>query len=106
MEMAAFEPDTSLGVRSSGGKFGSGIDFVGQGTAIGSTEGARAVAKSNTTRQALVDESGTVTGAKIIWNTNRIWNLPITDTAGDARMMHRYLEGTTTVTVAGLAATQ
>src|SRR5262249_41436252 len=45
------------------------------------------------------------TGAKVVWNTNGIWNLSITDTAGNARMMRGYLDtvgGTTTVTVTGL----
>ena len=90
------------------------IDFVGQGTAMGSTEVAGVVAKanwnnasgqSNATPQGLVDESGTATGATAVWNTNGIWNLSITDTAGNARMMRGYLDtvgGTTTVTVAGL----
>jgi len=90
------------------------IDFVGQGTAMGSAEVAGVVAKANwnnangltnTTGQALVDESGTATGAKVIWNTNGIWNLSITDTAGNMRMMRGYLDtlgGTTTVTVSGL----
>ena len=90
------------------------IDFVGQGTAMGSTEMAGVVAKanwnnangqSNATGQALVDESGTATGAKVVWNTNGIWNLSITDTAGNARMMRGYLDtvsGPTTVTVSGL----
>jgi len=90
------------------------IDFVGQGTAMGSTEVAGVVAKSNwnnangltnTTAQALVNESGTGTGATVIWNTNGIWNLPITDAPGNVRMLGGYLDpvgGTTTVTVAGL----
>jgi hypothetical protein len=92
------------------------IDFVGQGTALGSTEVAGVVAKanwnnasgqSNATGQALVDESGTATGAKVVWNTNGIWNLAITDTPGNARMMRGYLDtvgGITTVTVSGLPA--
>jgi hypothetical protein len=92
------------------------IDFVGQGTAMGSTEVAGVAAKpnwnnanglTNTAGQALVDESGTATGATVIWNTNGMWNLSITDTAGNARMMRGYLDtmgGTTTVTVSGLPA--
>ena len=62
---------------------------------------------TNTTGQALVDETGSATGAKVTWNTNGIWNLPITDTPGNARMMRGYLDttgATTTVTVAGLPA--
>ena len=92
------------------------IDFVGQGTVMGSTEVAGVVAKANwnnasgltnTTGQALVDETGSATGAKVTWNTNGIWILPITDTPGNARMMRGYLDttgATTTVTVAGLPA--
>jgi hypothetical protein len=83
---------------------------------MGSAEVAGVVAKpnwnnanglTNTTGQALVDESGTATGAKIIWNTNGIWNLSVTDTAGSMRMMRGYLDtvgGITTVTVSGLSA--
>ena len=90
------------------------IDFVGQGTAMGSAEVAGVVAKSNwnnangltnTTGQGLVDESGTATGAQVTWNTNGIWNLPITDAPGNVRMMRGYLDtvgGATTVTVVGL----
>ena len=92
------------------------IDFVGQGTVMGATEVAGVVQKSNwnnasgltnTTGQVLVDETGTVTGATVTWNTNGTWNLPITDTAGDYRMMRGYLDtvgATTTVTVTGLTA--
>ena len=90
------------------------IDFVGQGTVMGSTEVAGVVAKANwnnasgltnTTGQALVDETGSATGAKVTWNTNGVWLLPITDTPGNARMMRGYLDtvgATTTVTVSGL----
>src|SRR5208337_2071937 len=47
------------------------------------------------------------TSATVTWNTNGIWFLPITDTAGNNRMMRGYLDtvgSTTTVTVAGLPA--
>ena len=83
---------------------------------MGSTEVAGVVAKANwnnasgltnTTGQALVDETGSATGAKVTWNTNGVWLLPITDTPGDARMMRGYLDtvgATTTVTVSGLPA--
>jgi len=83
---------------------------------MGSAEVAGVVAKpnwnnasglTNTTGQALVDESGTATGATATWNTNGTWSLPITDTAGNARMMRGYLDtagGITTVTVSGLPA--
>src|SRR5262249_59811011 len=64
-----------------------------------------AAGQSNATGQALLDESGTATGAKVVWNTNGIWNLAITDTPGNVRMMRGYLDmvsGPTTVTVSGL----
>jgi len=92
------------------------IDFVGQGTAMGSAEVAGVVQKANwnnasgltnTTGQSLVDETGAASGATVTWNTNGIWNLPITDTAGDYRMMRGYLDtvgSITTVTVTGLTA--
>jgi hypothetical protein len=62
---------------------------------------------TNTTGQSLVDETGAASGATVTWNTNGIWNLPITDTAGDYRMMRGYLDtvgSITTVTVTGLMA--
>src|SRR5208337_3203190 len=93
-----------------------GIKFVGQGTAMGSTEVAGVVAQSNwndaagmksASALALLDQNGNSTGATVTWNTNGIWFLPITDTAGNNRMMRGYLDtvgSTTTVTVAGLPA--
>jgi hypothetical protein len=91
-----------------------GIKFVGQGTPMASSEVAGVVAQSNwnnasgtssTSGLALLNQSGTVTGATVTWSTNGIWALPITDTAGNDRMMRGYLDtvgGTTTVTVTGL----
>src|SRR5262249_55796570 len=99
---------------TAGGKGGISNDFGGEGRAMGGKGVAGVVAKANwnnangltnTTGQALVDESGTATGAKVVWNTNGIWNLAITDTAGNMRMMRGYLDtvgGTTTVTVSSL----
>jgi len=54
-----------------------------------------------------VDETGTAAGAKVVWNTNGLWNLPITNTPGDMRMMKGYLDtvgAATTVTITGLPA--
>ncbi len=55
----------------------------------------------------LVDESGRPTGAAVTWSSARVWNLPIADVAGNARLMSGYLDTTstssTTVTVTGLA---
>jgi hypothetical protein len=93
-----------------------GIKFVGQGTAMGSSESAGVVPQSNwnnaggtssTTALALLNQAGTSSGATVTWSTNGIWVLPITDSAGNNRMMRGYLDttgGPTTVTVAGLPA--
>jgi hypothetical protein len=93
-----------------------GIKFVGSGTAMGSAEVAGVVAQSNwndaagpssTTPLALVNQAGSGSGATVTWSTNGTWELPITDTAGNNRMMRGYLDtvgGVTTVTVAGLPA--
>ena len=93
-----------------------GIQFVGQGQAMASTEVAGVVAQSNwnpangttsPTPMALINQAGASTGATVTWNTNGIWSEPITNTAGNNRMMLGYLDtvgGTTTVTVAGLPA--
>ena len=91
-----------------------GIKFVGQGTAMASSEVAGVVAQSNwnnasgtmsVTPLALLNQAGASSGATVTWTTNGIWILPITDSAGNNRMMRGYLDtvgGTTTVTVAGL----
>jgi hypothetical protein len=93
-----------------------GIKFVGQGTAMGSTEVAGVVAQANWNNAAgtsstaplvLVNQTGASSGATVTWSTNGTYKLPITDTAGNNRMMRGYLDpvgGTTTVTVAGLPA--
>jgi hypothetical protein len=93
-----------------------GIQFVGQGTAMASTEVAGVVAQSNwnpatgtasTTPLALLDQNGNRTNATVTWNTNGIWSEPIANTPGNYRMMLGYLDtvgGTTTVKVAGLPA--
>ncbi|HWW81592.1 MAG TPA: hypothetical protein VNY82_18475, partial [Steroidobacteraceae bacterium] len=92
----------------------TGIKFVGQGSAMASAEAAGVVAQSNwnnaagassTSPLVLLDQTGASSGATVTWSTNGIYKLPITDTAGNNRMMRGYLDavgGTTTVTVAGL----
>jgi len=93
------------------------IDFVGQDVSIASTEVAGVVAESNwndasgvasTAPLALVNASGAATTATVTWSSNNIWQTPITDQPGNARMMKGYLDtgstSTTTVTVAGLPA--
>ena len=55
---------------------------------------------------ALVDETGSATTAAVSWSSNNLWETPITDQAGNARMMKGYLDTgnttTTTVSVTGL----
>ncbi len=93
------------------------VSFVGSGTAMGATETAGVVAKSNwnnavgagrTLPLALVDETGAATSASITWTSDNVWSLPITDAAGNRRLMKGYLDTinlrATTVTVAGLTA--
>jgi len=91
------------------------VDFVGNGTAMGSTEVAGVLAKSHWnnasgpssgTPLALVDENGNATSAAVSWTADNGWVLPITDQAGNGRMMRGYLDNMngdpTTVTVTGL----
>jgi hypothetical protein len=93
-----------------------GIDFVGStGVAMAANETAGVVAQANwnsapggtqTSPLALADASGAATSATVIWSANGGWAIPITDQAGDGRLMRGYLDttstSTTTVTVAGL----
>jgi hypothetical protein len=92
-----------------------GIHFVGTGTSMGASESAGVLPKSNwnnatgpsrTTALALVDETGGPSGAVVTWTSNSTWRTPITDQAGNPRLMRGYLDSSdtsvTTVTVAGL----
>jgi hypothetical protein len=91
------------------------IDFVGEDVAMASTEVAGVVVEPNwndatgvssTSSLALLDSTGAATTATVSWNSAGIWETPITDQPGNARMMKGYLDTgsntTTTVTVAGL----
>jgi hypothetical protein len=90
------------------------IDFVGTGTSMGASESAGVVAKTNwnnapgnaSSSLALVDETGTANGASVSYSADNTWGLPITDTAGNARMMRGYLDNgsgnPSTITVSGL----
>jgi hypothetical protein len=90
------------------------IDFVGLGTAMGSTEQAGVVVKSNwndasgavSSTLGLVDETGAATTASVTWSADDVWDSPIQDVAGNVRMMKGYLDNgemdTTTVSVSGL----
>src|SRR6185436_19414652 len=50
----------------------------------------------------LVDETGAPSGVTVTWTANNVWSTPITDQAGNRRMMKGYLDtvtsGSTTVT--------
>jgi len=93
------------------------IDFVGTGTSMASTETAGVVPAAHwnnavgavvSTPLALVDLNGAATSASVTWKCDNGWMVPITDVAGNNRMMRGYLDtgskNPTTVTVSGLAA--
>ena len=93
------------------------IDFVGSGTAMAASESAGVVAKTNwnsatnnvsSAPLALKDETGAGNGATVTWSSDNNWALPITDAAGNVRMMRGYLDNGSqnpiTVNVAGLPA--
>jgi len=93
-----------------------GIDFVGQDVPMGAGEVVGVVAQGNwnnavgassSAPMGLVDGTGAATGATVAWSSNNVWQTPIADHAGNARMMKGYLDTgnatTTTVSVAGLA---
>ena len=92
-----------------------GIDFVGTGLAMAPGETAGVISQANwngaagsaqSSPLALVDASGTATSATVTWSANGGWAVPITDQAGDRRLMRGYLDtsstSVTTVTVTGL----
>jgi hypothetical protein len=93
-----------------------GIKFVGQGSAMGSTETAGIVAQSNWNNAteansaaplALVNQTGASSGATVTWSADGIYIVQIADTAGNFRMMRGYLDAvgsSTTVMVSGLPA--
>ena len=94
------------------------VNFVGTGTAMGSTEIAGVVARarwnnatgaSRTSALALMDETGAPTTAGLTWSANATSRTPITDSAGNNRMMRGYLDtsntSVTTVNVTGVAGT-
>ena len=93
-----------------------GIKFVGTGTAMGNTEIAGVVPASywnnvawfTGTATGLLNGSGAATTAAVTWTADGQYALPITDQAGNFRMMRGYLDNSngkaTTVTVSGLPA--
>jgi len=105
----------TLAVTASGGTSGQviSIDFVGQDVPMAATEVAGVVARSNwnnaigansSTPLGLVDGTGSASGATVAWSSNGVWQTPIGDQAGNARMMKGYLDtGNTTTTVVNVA---
>jgi hypothetical protein len=93
-----------------------GINFLGSTTTtMAASESAGVVPKTRwnnapgarrSTPLALVDDTGTLRTATVIWTANNGWMTPIVDQPGNARLMKGYLDNTnttkTTVTVAGL----
>ncbi len=101
----------------SGGAKAISVNFVGTGTAMAASEVAGLVAEDNwnqangansSSAMSLVDETGATTSATISWKADNIYNLPITDEPGNARMMRGYLDNSkgnpTVITVGGLPA--
>jgi hypothetical protein len=66
-----------------------------------------ALGAASSTPLALVDDTGASTAASITWSAAGAWTTPAADAAGNTRMMHGYLDttstSTTTVAVSGLA---
>ena len=60
------------------------------------------------TPQPLVNSAGAATAATVSWTSANTWNINITETPGDAKMMRGYLDtndtSVTTVTVSGVPA--
>jgi len=84
---------------------------------MAATEAAGVILKSNWNQAtgassasplALLDETGSVTTATVSWASDNTWALPITDQAGNVRLMEGYLDTgavhTSTITVNGLPA--
>jgi len=96
------------------------IDFVGSNTTpMGGSETAgvvnvahwnNATGSARSTPLSLVDAAGVATNALVTWTAASTWNTPITDAAGNSRMMRGYLDTTSTssstITVRGLASAQ
>jgi hypothetical protein len=94
-----------------------GIDFVGLGTAMGTTELAGVVTRRNwnnatgsnsSTLLALVDEFGAASGATVTWTSEDVRKMSITDQPGNYRLMRGFVVATGTrsvrVVVSGLTA--
>ncbi|MEO7326705.1 MAG: hypothetical protein ABIW82_17935, partial [Dokdonella sp.] len=109
---------SSTGLHTTAAVAGAGtisVDFVGTGTPMLATEIAGVVAAPNWNSAigasgatlALMDETGTPSGATIAWNASGQWKPGIADTAADFHLMNGYLNASgaaTSVTVADLPA--
>jgi hypothetical protein len=101
-----------------GGGRAIGVNFIKDSSdSMPAGESAGVIAKPNwnnasgadrTTPLALNDETGAASGASITWSSDNVWETPITEQAGNRRMMKGYLDtgfgAATTITVSGLAA--
>ena len=98
-----------------------GLNFIGGGpngtpAAMAPNEFAGVLPKNNWnslsgpsgSAAALLDDTGTATGAQTVWNSNSTWSLNIAEAPGNFRMMKGYLDTgmstTTTVTLSNLPA--
>ena len=66
-----------------------------------------ATGNSSSSALNLVDETGALSGATATWTSDVSWNLPITDSPGNVRMMRAYIDvlsgaDSCVLTVAGL----
>ncbi len=102
---------------ASGTPYAISIDFVGTDTAMGASESAGVVAKTNwnnatgaasTAGLSLVNETGAVSGATVTWRSDNVYSTPIVDGPGNVRMMKGYLDtghgNATVINVSGLPA--
>jgi hypothetical protein len=67
-----------------------------------------AAGASSSSPLALIDQNGNPTTATVTWSSDNVWDQPIADQPGNARMMKGYLDNghmdTTNVSVSGLPA--
>jgi fibronectin type 3 domain-containing protein len=89
------------------------IDFGGVTTAAQATKDAagyvlrpnwNSVAGITGSKSGLVDEKGVATSAALSWQASSAGDLPITDAAGDARLMRGYIAGNQTAATAKITA--
>ena len=73
---------------------------------VAKTQWNNATGSQSSSPLTLVNETGAFSGATVSWTSDNTWNTPISDVAGNNRMMRGYLDtGNTnpsTITVSGL----